>query len=463
MIVFPVAIFAINLFFPDNPGFLTGYINPYLVFVLIVAARYGKYPALISAGCYAILILLPFPFLWGLLYPGNLTSGYWLNIAKTGAVPYSVVLVTSFLIGVIFDTKHEKLLKAKSMLKNISRGKGLLQREIRALKTVNNELEKRVLTQKDSIIALYSRIQKLYNTNFKNSLDIIMESVQTFTGATSCSIWEYNHTAKKLVLLLETGWPKDEAHLTTINVDNSIEGWVVRNNIMFSAKMLMQYENLRQMDVGRSIFTVPILAGLKIWGVLNIEKLPFEKYNQYTEKILLIIMALVAPALERLIEFEHMQTQETVNPNTGLPVFSQFYSILEREIARLFKEKGSLSVVILELANYDYIQQDFTKEQLGQFMLLLSAAVTELAENKTIFFHYKADGQLCLIYPNLDFDGCSLFCLNLLEMVNNREWVLYDKIVHPEIILGYSSLGNKKVKADELINLAENLLDMQKI
>lgn len=463
ILVFPLAFVAINLFFPEYPGFLGSPFNPYLVFILIAAANYGKIGSIVSFIFSVLLIMAPFPFLRALFYGLPVENRYWIDLLDKGAITFSIFLITSFIIGVIRDSFQEKYYGVKEKLKIVARGKGLLQRETKALKKVNFELEKRVLTQKDSIISLYSRIQKLYSSNFKKSLEIIIETITSFTGATSCSIWEYKQEEKALLLLMESGWNEEDKTLTRIETEHSIEGWVVRNNIMFSAKMVMQYDNLKQMDSGRNIFTVPILAGLKVWGVLNIESLPFEKYNLYNEKLLLIIMTLIAPTLERAIQYENFSLTDSVDPVTNLPLFSQFYNVLGKEITRIQMEKGNLSIVILEMNNYSDLIKEFTKKDILKILKILADKIEELAQNKAFFYHYKSDNQLSLIYPDLSFDGCSLFCLNLLEMINSNEWVIHEKIIYPEIILGYSSVGGKEITTDEVISAAENLLDMQKV
>jgi GGDEF domain-containing protein len=361
------------------------------------------------------------------------------------------------------DTMKKKYEKVKTLLSKISREKGILKKETQALKLTNRELEKRLSTQKDSIISLYLRIQGLYTLNMKNSLGLILGTVQRFTGATSCSIWEYVQEYKQLLLRLSAGWENKSDAETVITVDNSIEGWVVRNNMIFTVKMVLQYDNLRKLDTGRNIYTAPMLSGHKIWGVLNIERIPFEKYNLYTEKLLLMILALAAPAIERAIEYESFMVKEPLNPITGLPPFSQFYVYLEMEVNRMIIEKGSLSIVIVESVNYSEIVSELGKEKIFRFFLEMSEDIKQLTGGKAVFFHYKSDNQFSLLYPYLDFDGCSVFCLQILETLNQKEYSLDGKIVKPEILLGYASLGEKDNNAKALIDVADNLLEMQKI
>jgi GGDEF domain-containing protein len=363
----------------------------------------------------------------------------------------------------IRDSIKIDLDKTKYILNAITKEKGILQHEVDALKQVNRELEKRVYSQEDSTIMLYSKIQELYSLNFQKGLELLLNVAQTYTGATKCSIWEHNQELKRLELRMDYGWDMDMERITRIAVEESIEGWVLRNNMMFSVRMVMQYENLERMDKGRNILTVPITVGHKVWGVFNIEDIPFEKYNLYTEKYLLMIMALVSPALEKALEYEAFSIQENVNVVTGFPPFSHFYIILEQELSRVKLEKGTLSVMIVELINYDTLLHELSKDGIYSLFVLISERIKELSENKAMFFHYKNDNQISFILPNLDYDGCSLFCLNILEMINKRDWELNKKTVLPEVVLGYTSLTDDKQSAEDLLAIAENLLEMQKI
>ncbi|MBN1699228.1 MAG: hypothetical protein JW881_17035 [Spirochaetales bacterium] len=465
LLVFSAIVVIANLFFKNDPGFFREFFLPYLALSLLSASYYGKFYGFLSLCISSLFVALPLPFLLKLVYQESfpLSIDLWIDLGERAMFPVSITFCGAFFLGMLRDSMTAKQDKLKNTIQKISRDKGLLLRETKALKAVNHELEKRLSTQKDSIISLYLRIQGLYTLSLKNSLGVIINTIQRFTGATSCSIWEYMQEYKKLILRLSAGWDVTKNSLTVIPVENTIEGWVVRNNMLFSAKILLQYENLKHMDTGRNVYTAPIFAGHKIWGVLNVEEIPFEKFNLYTEKILLMILALVAPALERAIEYESFTVEEALNPITKLPPFSQFYVFLEKELGRMIMEKGTLSVVIIEMIKYTELFGEFDREEVLHLIAMLIEDIKRLSENKALFFHYKSNNQLCFIYPNLDYDGCSLFCLDILELLNEKEYEINDKKARIEAILGYASLGEKEQNANDLLNVAENLLEMQKI
>ncbi|MBA7613230.1 hypothetical protein ES703_20475 [subsurface metagenome] len=457
---------AINIIFPYNPGFFKGFFNPYLFLALIIAVYYGKYYGFMSLIISCFVIVLPLPLALELIHPGSTDfprAEYWKSLKAVSLIPLSLALIGVYIFGIVRDAYESDKKRKQALLKKISREKGLQHRQVKVLKNVNQELEQRVSRQQDSVTVLYSRLQELYSLNYKKALETILEVAQKFSGATSISIWEFKPESKELKLAASAGWETSGQVKTAIPVDNSIEGWVVRNNMMFSVKMLLQYDNLRKMESGRNLMTFPIAAGTKIWGALNIEEMPFFKYNLYTEKLLQMILSLAGPALERAIEYESVIKQAELNPFTGLASFSQFYSLLQQDLRRTVLQKGTLSIIILELINFSALVEEYGKEKMYGMIAQIADELKRLSDSRAGFFHYKDENQLAVLFPNLDYDGASLFCFKTLEAMSGREWQLDRKPLSLEVVLGYAALGGKEMTADEILQVAENILEMQKI
>jgi len=463
LLVFSIAIGAANLFFRDNPGFFRSSFNPYLLLAMIVAAYYGKYYGLLSLLISSLIIAFALPFGLNVLQPGTWSSSYWIELRGTATAPLAATLVSVYILGLIRDAQVGRLAKAKERVRLFSRQKGELTKQKRILETINRELEQRVSRQQDSITALHSEMQELYSVNLDKALETILGTVQRFSGAAVLSLWEAHPESKDLRMVASRGWEEGTSRPTVVSAENSIEGWVLRNNTVFSVKMLGQYENLRKMDRGVNIMTFPVTAGRKIWGVLNIADMPFSKYNLYTEKLVTMILALAAPALERAVEYEAVVTQAEVHPVTGLPAFAQFFSLLSETLKRARQNKETLSVLILELTNFDSLTETFGRKNALQLISQLAGQLVILSKNKANLFHYKNENQIVLLYPHLDYDGASLFSLEALNGINQNEWSLNEQLVNLEVMVGYASLSEDQVEAEGLLQIAENILEMQKV
>ena len=465
ILAFPLAIGAANYFYPQNPGFFGGFFNPYLTLSLFLSVYYGKYYGFLSLGFSCLVVALGLPTAASVISGGALAIPFelWERLWQLAPIPLAITLVEIYLLGLMRDSLVKRESRSRMRLASFSRDKGLLTRQVRALQSANFELEERISRQEDSITSLYSQVQALHSLNLAKAFQSILEMVRRFVGATRVSIWEHKPEANRLELAASLGWEESSDARTVIQDENTIEGWVVRNNLMFSVKMVLENELLHRMDTGRNIMTLPIAAGRRIWGVLNVEEMPFAKYNLYTDRLLPMIMTLAGPALERAIEFESVLRQEDIHPLTGIPSFSQFYALLARELPRLAVENGTLAVVILELLNFPKLLEEHGREASFHLIVEVARIVQELSGGHARLFHYKSESQLALLYPNLDSDGASLFSLNLLEKVNSTEWRVRDARTFIELILGFSVRTASNQSPDDLLDSAANLLEMQKV
>lgn len=461
--LFSIIIGASNIIFAGYPGFFNFPFNPYIDFSLIVAAYYGKYYGFYSLLASAFTIALPLPFVLYLMRGQISFISYWKKLGRDSIVPFAIGIIGVYVFGLIRDALTSRSVRDRKKLKEISRDKATLMKEVKALRTVNLELEQRVSGQDNSLTTLYTQIQSIKSLDLEKALHALLETVKQFSDAGKCSIWEHKPDLNKLILSATLGWNSGERVNTELPDTDCIEGWVVRNNTIFSAKMLLQYDNLRQMDTGRNLFTIPIHAGRKVWGILNIEEMPFEKYNLYTERIIQLIVTLASGALEKALEYETVLKQAETNPITGLPSFMHFSQILTNELKRVKLEKGKLSVIIAEIQNFGVLSDKYGHDNVLRLIVKLIETMTLISENKARFFHYKGENQIVILYPNLDFDGTSLFSLNLLEAVNAKEWEINGESVSLDLILGYASLSGEEQTAKDLLGIAENLVEMQKI
>jgi polysaccharide biosynthesis protein PelD len=454
---FSVIVGGINAFFPANPGFLSGFFNPYLVLALFASALYGKYYAFLSLVFSAVVTALALPLVVG---TKDITA-YWASLWGKAPLPFAVTLAEVYLMGLIRDFLVKRDKETRERIALWSREKGMLAQQVRALSIVNEELEERISRQEDSITSLYGQVQVLQSLNLSKAQAAILEMVRRFVGASRCSIWEHRPEEKRLELVSRLGWEDDSP--VSLPDEDTIEGWVVRNNMMFSVKSLLDNEALAKLDAGRNIITLPISAGRRIWGLLNIEEMPFVKYNLYAEKLLLLIMALAGPALERAIEFQTVLAQEEINPITGLPSYTQFHSLLEKELGRLAGESGTLAVVVFELLNFPDLSAQFGRDPVLGLLTAVAETIHSLAGPRARFFHYKGEGQLVLLAANLDGDGASLLSLTALGTINGEEWKVRDTRVYLEMIIGFAVRAGSRQTPDELLEEAENLLTMQKV
>ena len=459
---FPLITAGINLYFPMDPGFNSIYFLPYLLSALLFSGFFGYYHGFLNIAASITILSTGFPFLAAYIHTDFVIKGYWRTLLTDALIPLSAAIGLVYVFGLNKQMLNNQIKNLLIRMESLTKENWRTAKKNSSLLTVNHELEERVSKQQDSITSLYTQINKLDTVHVPNTLKTLLETVQIFTKATKASIWEFDASQHKLMLVESTGWSSEKGTETTIDLENSIEGWVYRNNQIFSVRMLLQYDNLQKMDEGRNLITLPLDIGKKVWGILNIEEMPFVKYNLYTERILHIITNLTQPALTRAIEYESMIQKAEIDNLTGLPLYSQFYRFLEEEINRMTVEQGTLSTIILEITNYARLVSEHNTDAVRNLIPVVTKELDTLLPVNGNFFHYREKNQIAFIFSNLDYDGASLFCLEALEKINSDIWSINSVKIPLEVVIGYSSFsGTQSVK--ELLDQAELLLTMQKV
>ena len=459
----------INYFYyPSDPGFFDSRFNPYFILIIFFSCFYGKLSGIFTLFLSVISIVI---ILIIINYNSNpfIMIQYLLNIYYSGEKFYAVMrfLFMSFIFSIIFgeirDTLGIIIKKHKDKIELLTAKEDKLEHELNAISLVNEEYQDRILGQQNSLISLYSTMIALNSLDMEKIYPNILEAVVKFSGATKCSLWQHIREEQTLVLLASHGWDASKQSERKISDSDSITGWVARNNEMFSVKLLQKHANLLAMDKKENIITVPIIILNHVWGVINVEEMPFVKYNLYSEQLIMMIADLSAPIISNAIRFDEISKKGEIDAVTGLPSLDEMFSVFKDEFARALADNTKLSFVIIEISNSEDLAEKYSSDAVLGILREITFIVKRESKKDAILFQYKGKYQFSIIMPNVDFDGAAMLCLTFIEKVNTNEFKIGEDIVRPEIILGYSSIRPNLKSEEDIMMLAENLLEMQKI
>ena len=462
-IVLILIIGVVDFFFAENPGFASLYYIPYLLASALIAAVYGAGWGFFAFGLSVAVVAGGLPAALYLVSTEWSVDGYWKELISDSYIAAAAGLICVYVFGVIRTTARSQIAELKRRIHELARENWLLNKKSEALFKANRELDERVSRQQEAITSLYTQLRKLDTLDVNQALDVLLETVQIFTRAVKLSVFRYDQSAKELTLAASRGWEPDEHMETSISLDGTIEGWVYRNNSLFSVRMLLQYDNLSKMDKGRNIITIPLNLSQRIWGVLNIQEMPFEKYNFNSERILQIIASLAEHSIERAVAYESITQQGEIDDQTGLPLFSQFYRTLEEEAKRTGIQKGTFSIIIVEITNYARLAEEKGLDETKGLVKQLAEELRSISDRKAHCFEYKEDSQLALLIPGLDIDGVSLFSLETLERIHTGGFRIGTETVPLEVAIGFSVFAGEGETTEQLLEQAESLLEMQKV
>lgn len=449
--------FALNLLFPTNPGFVAWLGLPYLLTGILFTGFYGW-----LWGAWEILLSLSTGFL---ILPLILSviSADWvphllLSLQFTGPLSFLAYLAAGFTHTRQRQYRHEFLARLRRSIHE--------QRAIRSkansLERVNRILENRVINQKDSITLLRSQVRKLASLNIEQALSTLLETIHLFTDMRSGSIWTNSKDGISLSTVASFGWNEEVSRPHQVGLEDSVEGYVFRNGKPFSVRMAMGTQEFARLDYEYNILTLPIRVRSRVWGVLNIEDLPFERYSLYTESVLEILLSLVEPYLSDILDHEALFELREVDEDTGLPQATQLYRTLEREIEHRGQSGSEISLIVIEMSNFDHLLIDCPRAELKRLFPRIKTEFDASHNMKSRAFQFKNDNQMAMVLTGLGQDGTSFLCLDLLSTIPGMNLEINGKTVPLEMIVGFSTSHDTN-SGEAMIAIAENLLEMQRL
>jgi GGDEF domain-containing protein len=448
-----LVIAGINRLGSFEAGFGSFPVNPYTFFSIFAAVWFGRLYGFAAFLLSLLSLALPFP---QQRWPESVFQLY-----AHFKVPFLWALVGVYLFGMVHTYFTAQLETKNKYLRKAASEKFRLDTEVKALVEVNRDLEERVLRQQESVTSLFSRIKDLSSQNLAETLAALLDMVGQYAWASKASVWINRPEENVLERYATLGWQEEDLALQKLPVTESIEGWVVRNNLVFSARMLVNYANLRKMDRGRNIMAFPISFGKVVWGVLNIEEMPFSKFNLYTEKILGALIDLGSPSIEKTVANERLMVT-ALHPQTGFPLISVLQKKMEQWVSSLEYKGSSFSIIILELVNFDSILSSFGDKKTYGLIKRYMGEIKTLSGNVGEVYHYQKESQMVLFYPQIDYDGTALFCFDLLGMINGKTWQIDEKVVPMDMLIGFANSGKGKIEGDSILRAAEEVLEKQK-
>jgi len=436
---------------------------PYLLIGTALGVSYGLQLALGSLVFLYLPLGAPLLNQWliipGITLPGSLSSFY---ISLLPVLSVNVLLL--YVVGGQRNRIQAEMARYRSRLASISYRDLLQKRTIKSLEIVNRELEERVSKNYEAISSIYKQIQELYSRSSEVVLQGLLNVVTEIAQVKQATIYRFDVGSHMLVPVktfpegdIQKGLAANE------DLNQSIPGWVFRNNSFFSLRMMYSNPLLAQIVNRESILAYPIEVGNKVWGVLAIEKMEFFKYNLYTEQTISIIISLAKPALESALDYESKILMDELDPVTNLPHFSQLYRYLGDELSHYTKNTNPYSLILLEITNYHKLSEVVEKKEIKQFLNIMIFQLEDLIDFKAQFFHYKEENQLAILLPGKDQDVVSKYCLDFLERISLFPWTIGTQKIDLEVILGYSSVGPGIKDEDTLMARAEHLLAVQRL
>jgi len=308
--------------------FLELNIHPLLILVGIMSYRYGIHLGVLSA------TMATFVYMYMYSNLGNDLVVFFYDFKF-----YKFILmfyVLSFVLGRIKDNNVEKIRDLNETIALTHKNYKSLSDNNSKLIYLNNRMKSQIIKSEESIIALHGIANTLDILDLEEVLTNLIEVFKTYINAEVISLYSVDESKKYMRLKLAVGENR--------KLPDSIEISKYPNFQRIIKEKKYGKRDGENLDI--PVFCAPILSEGEVVGVLNIERLSYEAYTTYTEKLFEILVSWTGKSISNAVSYSEKIKDEIYYENTLIMREKFFEKRLKEEEKRA--EMFELSYIFIK-------------------------------------------------------------------------------------------------------------------
>jgi len=383
---------GINLYFFNNkPAFININPHPFWIAIIPLSARYG-----FSVGFYSgILSGITFLGLVKLYIPG--TS--FINLFQPDYITLPVFfLFAGVVIGEIREIQKNQYLKLQVKYSTLVSKLNNLSKQFDILNKAKEELDTHIISQEQTLSSLYESAQSLKSLEEKNIYPSVIEMLKEHVHVESCSIYIFSN--KKLVLKAYLDNAEKKTRPEIVETPSGLMAITIQQKKTVSINALISSDQFASYT--DAIISSPIVNSSKdILGVLNIEKIPFIKFNPQSVNMSGLISEWCGLAIETARSYKKTKEKNISDDFTGAYNYKYFQKRVDEEFNRAKRYNLSLSILAFEVINFHSFSEKVQKDILIVFTMLFQNILRSI----DLLFHGNDTATYFLILPNTSYTG----------------------------------------------------------
>ena len=412
------------LWFRDKIGFLGVHPHPYWIVILLIATRYGfrggVWTGFLAAGIYLAMLKM-----------GRHDLSLW-ELADTRYLVTPVLfLVVGMIVGEIREVQKRKFEQLETDHESLREAFDQFSRSYEAMDKANQELDTRIISQEHTLFTLYAAAHGLKSLQEKEIYPAVLELVKDFLSAEACSI--YMLSDNRLKLVIGSGDPAKLERKKAVDPDDGMMGRAFSSGETVSLNFFVSSKDFSQLEGSEIIISAPLVSSNKqTLGVLNIEKLPFVKFNPQTVHMTSLLADWCGVAVENARTYKETKDRNISDEITHAYTYTYLQERLREEFSRARRYKQPLSVLSLDIVDFsafsDQVKQDV--------LTVLSLVLKNKLRTVDLLFHGSDTGRYIIILPSTPVEGALIPKQRILDEINAFMFKPYEddeKLLHIEM------------------------------
>ncbi|MGB5933424.1 MAG: PAS domain S-box protein [Anaerolineae bacterium] len=209
----------------------------------------------------------------------------------------------------------------------------------------------------------------------------------------------------------------------------------------------------------RSELDVPIRAGEKVIGILDVQSTELDAFDEGDLETLQTLADQLAVAMENARLYEATQQLATTDGLTGLYNLRYFYETLEKEIQRSKRYDRSVSLIILDIDDFKAYNDRYGHPAGDDLLRELAQLMSKVTRQTDTLVRYGGE-EFTVILPETETEGADFLAERLLEEVREHRFSMEDgqTIGRITISLGVATYPHHADSAKALVDAADKEL-----
>lgn len=206
--------------------------------------------------------------------------------------------------------------------------------------------------------------------------------------------------------------------------EEGLVGWVARHGepvLVHDVSQDPRYYAHPDLPDTRSELNVPIRAGEKVIGVLDVQSTELNAFDESDLDTLQTLADQLAVAMENARLYEETQQLAITDGLTGLHNLRYFYEALEKEIQRSERYHRSVSLIMLDIDNFKRYNDTYGHLAGDDLLTELAQLMSKVTRQTDTLARYGGE-EFVIILPETETEGAGFLAERLQEEVNEHRF-----------------------------------------